>query len=59
MKIEKEKKNPGKENRTMVKQRHEAKRGSYYRETRPTMVIEDKRRKNRDQEAKQEIRESE
>lgn len=58
MKKHKEKKNPGKDNKKMSKFYHEAKRGMYYRETRPSMVIEDKRRKKQEKEAEEEIRDS-
>lgn len=58
MKKKKEKKNPGKANKEMSRFYHEAKRGMYYKETRPSMVIEDKRRKKQEKEAAEEIRDS-
>ncbi len=59
MKKNKEKKNPGKVNREQARISHETKRGLYYKETRPSMVIQDKRRKKQEKEAEEEIRDSE
>lgn len=53
---EKEKKNPGVENRKKRRQMQEAERGSYVRETRPTRIIEDKRQKKKDKAMEKEAR---